>query len=197
MGILSPVAQERVRLRIVQRADSERRAASDSTPPHALNLTNAYLNSIPRLVRSFFVTKLLLTHCLLNGNHTKDHMDKEKRILIIGAGVFGLSTALELSRRGYSNITILDRHVPPVPDGSSVDISRVVRPDYADAFYARMGMEAIAGWQKDFSPFFYRSELLCSQSGTEFGNAYLKEAKSNLESIGAKVDLWSYTGREE
>jgi sarcosine oxidase/L-pipecolate oxidase len=196
MGILSPVAQERVRLRIVQRADSERRAASDSTPPHALNLTNAYLNSIPRLVRSFFVTKLLLTHCLLNGNHTKDHMDKEKRILIIGAGVFGLSTALELSRRGYSNITILDRHVPPVPDGSSVDISRVVRPDYADAFYARMGMEAIAGWQKDFSPFFYRSELLCSQSGTEFGNAYLKEAKSNLESIGAKVDLWSYTGRE-
>jgi sarcosine oxidase/L-pipecolate oxidase len=123
-------------------------------------------------------------------------MDKEKKILIIGAGVFGLSTALELSRREYSNITILDRHTPPVPDGSSVDISRIVRPDYADEFYARMGMEALEGWQRDFSPFFYRSGLLCSQAGTEFGNKYLKEAKSNLEKIGAKVDLWPYTGRE-
>ncbi|KAI4846867.1 fructosyl amino acid oxidase [Aureobasidium sp. EXF-8845] len=57
-------------------------------------------------------------------------------------------------------------------------------------------MEALEGWQRDFSPFFYRSGLLCSQAGTEFGNEYLKEAKSNLEKIGAKVDLWPYTGRE-
>lgn len=123
-------------------------------------------------------------------------MNKNKRILIIGAGVFGLSTALELTRRGYSNVIVLDRHAPPVPDGSSVDISRIVRPDYADAFYARMGMEALAGWQKDFSPFFHRSGLLCAQSGTEFGHAYLKEAKTNLENIGAEVNLWAYTGRE-
>ncbi|KAG9853652.1 fructosyl amino acid oxidase, partial [Aureobasidium melanogenum] len=123
-------------------------------------------------------------------------MNKEKRILIIGAGVFGLSTALELTRRGYSNVIVLDRHVPPVPDGSSVDISRIVRPDYADAFYARMGMEALAGWKKDFSPFFDHSGLLCAQSGTEFGHAYLKEAKTNLENIGAEVNLWAYTGRE-
>jgi hypothetical protein len=52
MGILSPVAQERVRLRIVQRADSERRAASDSIPLHALNLTNACFKSNPRIVLS-------------------------------------------------------------------------------------------------------------------------------------------------
>ncbi|RJE21839.1 Fructosyl amino acid oxidase [Aspergillus sclerotialis] len=39
-------------------------------------------------------------------------------ILIIGAGVFGLSTALELSSRGYRDITVLDRYAPPVPDGS-------------------------------------------------------------------------------
>jgi sarcosine oxidase/L-pipecolate oxidase len=144
------------------------------------------------ILESFF----LCPEYIIGRNNTTDSMDKEKRILVIGAGVFGLSTALELSRRGYTNITILDRHTPPVPDGSSVDISRIVRPDYADEFYARMGMEALEGWQRDFSPFFYRSGLLCSQAGTEFGNEYLKEAKSNLEKIGAKVDLWPYTGRE-
>jgi hypothetical protein len=50
MGIGLPIAQERVKLKIVTRAGSETRAASDSTPPHALNLTNAYLKSSSRLV---------------------------------------------------------------------------------------------------------------------------------------------------
>lgn len=35
-------------------------------------------------------------------------------VVIVGAGVFGLSTALELTRRGYKNVTVVDRHVPPV-----------------------------------------------------------------------------------
>jgi 2-polyprenyl-6-methoxyphenol hydroxylase-like FAD-dependent oxidoreductase len=41
-------------------------------------------------------------------------MHKDSRIIITGAGVFGLSTAVELVRKGYRNITIVDRHVPPV-----------------------------------------------------------------------------------
>ncbi|KAI5243383.1 hypothetical protein E4T43_04203 [Aureobasidium subglaciale] len=53
-------------------------------------------------------------------------MHKEGSIVVVGAGVFGLSTALELKRPGYGDITVLDRHLPPVPDGSSVDISRIV-----------------------------------------------------------------------
>ncbi|KAI5245640.1 fructosyl amino acid oxidase [Aureobasidium subglaciale] len=123
-------------------------------------------------------------------------MHKEGSIVVVGAGVFGLSTALELKRRGYGDITVLDRHLPPVPDGSSVDISRIVRPDYADEFYARMGVEALELWQKEYPAFFHRSGLLCAQSGREFGNAYLKEARENLERIGCKATLWSYTGEE-
>ncbi|THX46032.1 fructosyl amino acid oxidase [Aureobasidium pullulans] len=123
-------------------------------------------------------------------------MDKEESIVIVGAGVFGLSTALELSRRGYTDITVLDRHTPPVPDGSSVDISRITRPDYADKFYARMGIEALHGWQKDFSQFFHRSGLLCAQSGREFRNEYLREARDNLEKLGDGLDLWTFIGEE-
>lgn len=66
--------------------------------------------------------------------------DKDSSIILVGAGVFGLSLAHELSRRGYKNITILDRFLPPVPDGSSVDISRVVRPDYTDPLYLDMAL---------------------------------------------------------
>lgn len=41
-------------------------------------------------------------------------MKKDKNIVVVGAGVFGLTTALELALQGYRNITVLDRHVPPV-----------------------------------------------------------------------------------
>lgn len=47
-------------------------------------------------------------------------MDKNSRIVIVGAGVFGLSTALELSTRGFRNIIVLDRHVPPVRSQSNL-----------------------------------------------------------------------------
>ncbi|THY21226.1 fructosyl amino acid oxidase [Aureobasidium pullulans] len=123
-------------------------------------------------------------------------MDNKESIVIVGAGVFGLSTALELSRRGYTDITVLDRHTPPVPDGSSVDISRIIRPDYADKFYARMGIEALHGWQKDFPQYFYRSGLLCAQSGREFNNEYLKDARDNLEKLGDGLNLWTFIGEE-
>ncbi|KAF3051137.1 hypothetical protein E8E11_009288 [Didymella keratinophila] len=69
------------------------------------------------------------------GHHNIVHDDT---IIIVGAEVFGLSTAFELAKRGYSNATVFDRYPPPVPDGSSVDISRVIRPDYADDFYAKL-----------------------------------------------------------
>ena len=36
-------------------------------------------------------------------------MLKQDPIAIVGAGVFGLSTALNLAKRGYSNVTVYDR----------------------------------------------------------------------------------------
>ncbi|KAI9803036.1 MAG: hypothetical protein M1825_002271 [Sarcosagium campestre] len=71
-------------------------------------------------------------------------------ILIIGGGVFGLSTALALTRRArYANcqITILDRSPIPAPDGSSVDSSRIIRADYSDAAYAELADEAQHHWR--------------------------------------------------
>lgn len=50
------------------------------------------------------------------------------RHLIIGSGVFGLSTAYHLLLAGEKDVTVIDKAPSlPAPDGSSVDINRIVR----------------------------------------------------------------------
>jgi sarcosine oxidase / L-pipecolate oxidase len=50
-------------------------------------------------------------------------------VIIVGAGVFGLSTALAIAKRYPSTkVIIIDRKTPPVHDGTSVDTSRILRP---------------------------------------------------------------------
>lgn len=34
---------------------------------------------------------------------------KNDAIIIVGAGIFGLSTALHLAKRGYRNVTVFDK----------------------------------------------------------------------------------------
>ncbi|KAJ6155592.1 FAD dependent oxidoreductase [Penicillium chermesinum] len=74
-------------------------------------------------------------------------MDKETRILIVGAGCFGTSTAYHLSQRGYTSIRVLDRYPPPSCEAASTDISKVIRSDYNEPLYARLGLESIEAWR--------------------------------------------------
>lgn len=70
------------------------------------------------------------------------------KILIIGGGVFGAATALELVTRGHQ-VTLLDPGPLPHPKASSTDISKVIRPDYgADDFYTDLMMESLRGWDR-------------------------------------------------
>lgn len=66
-----------------------------------------------------------------------------KSVIIVGAGIFGLSTALAIARRHPSTqVTIVDRMTPPVPDGTSVDTTRCIRADYGDPIYAHLAFQA-------------------------------------------------------
>lgn len=69
-------------------------------------------------------------------------------IAIAGAGVFGLSAAIELRRRGYG-VTVVDPGPVPHPLAASNDISRMVRMDYADdRLYSDLAAEAMDGWRE-------------------------------------------------
>ncbi|KAH8903214.1 FAD dependent oxidoreductase [Coniochaeta sp. PMI_546] len=101
-------------------------------------------------------------------------------ILIIGSGVFGLSTAYALTSRDvFSNtsITVVDRAsapstddsnstpVFPARDASSIDTSRIIRGDYADPAYAALATDALRQWRKVDSPDALGAQGRYSESG--------------------------------
>ncbi|KAF4633889.1 hypothetical protein G7Y89_g4224 [Cudoniella acicularis] len=82
---------------------------------------------------------------------TTSHPPLPKSIIIVGSGVFGLSTALSLSKRASfspSEITLIDRSPFPSPDGSSIDTSRIIRADYADPAYASLAAAGQEIWRQ-------------------------------------------------
>lgn len=64
----------------------------------------------------------------------------DSKVIIVGAGVFGLSTSLWLSRAGYKDVTVFDRsefdktNYNPANgnDGASSDINKIFRMTYGD-----------------------------------------------------------------
>ncbi len=67
----------------------------------------------------------------------------QQSYLIVSAGIFGASTALHLrAAEPEAHITLLDRTPYPCLYGASHDINKIVRENYPDEFYMRLGSEA-------------------------------------------------------
>ncbi|RDL33048.1 uncharacterized protein BP5553_08487 [Venustampulla echinocandica] len=81
---------------------------------------------------------------------------KNASILIVGGGVFGLSSALQLSKNGYTNITVIDREAVPSPYSAGNDLNKIVRAEYEDPFYAKLALNAIKQWQTPFWAPYYK-----------------------------------------
>ena len=70
------------------------------------------------------------------------------RVLIAGAGVFGVTAAIELRKRGHP-VMLVDPGPLPHPLAASTDISKVVRLEYgADEPYTALAERAIEGWRR-------------------------------------------------
>ncbi|KAJ5996830.1 hypothetical protein N7499_006856 [Penicillium canescens] len=81
--------------------------------------------------------------------------NKQDPIVIVGAGVFGLSTAVHLCRRGYIDVTVLDKQPYDESlysylkgaDAASADINKIVRSAYgSQTEYQDLSSEAIPEW---------------------------------------------------
>ncbi|KIW10655.1 hypothetical protein PV08_11619 [Exophiala spinifera] len=127
-----------------------------------------------------------------------------QHILIIGAGEFGLSTALSLlSRSAYkgSRITIVDSSSQlPNPSGSSVDANRIVRADYADVLYSRLASESQRFW-RDTSPDGWGGEGRYHQPGFVLtadagAGEYLMQAMKSVLSVASEGGLDSHKVQE-
>lgn len=70
------------------------------------------------------------------------------RIAIVGAGINGATSAVELARRGH-RVTLLDPGPIPHPLAASTDISKVVRMEYGpDADYMKLAERSLSGWHE-------------------------------------------------
>ncbi|BDD62822.1 hypothetical protein MAP00_007781 [Monascus purpureus] len=89
-------------------------------------------------------------------NNTKMSLNKESPIAIVGAGVFGLSSAIHLAKAGYKNITVFDQqpyHETQYDfdrgcDAASADCNKIIRAAYGhEVWYQDLTLEAIKEWE--------------------------------------------------
>lgn len=109
-------------------------------------------------------------------------------VLVIGAGIYGLTAALELERRARS-VTVLDPGPVPHPLAASTDISKVVRMEYGtDAVYMDMVDQAIDGWHRwnqEFGDVLYHETGVAILSRDEMGpGGFEYESFQNLLARG-------------
>lgn len=136
-------------------------------------------------------------------------------ILIVGAGIFGTSTAYHLASTHPNppGITVLDRAPCPSPKAASSDINKIVRADYSSPFYMDLAYEAMNAWSNSsvLKPFYHRTGWialdekdsdLTDRVRTNFKNSgrpdesediSLEEVKSRWDGILKGIDTTDYS----
>ena len=74
---------------------------------------------------------------------------RQQHIVIVGAGIVGLSTAYALLTQGIRNVTVLEQAAVDHDRSSSHGFSRLLRFEYgSDAFYSNMVSLSLKRWRK-------------------------------------------------
>lgn len=104
----------------------------------------------------------------------------EQTITVVGAGIYGVTAALELRQRGHT-VRLLDPGPLPHPLAASTDISKAVRMDYgSDDDYIQMMIAAFPKWREWNKQF--GTTLYYEPGVTFFTQAPLEERAYEYES---------------
>src|ERR1700675_3455872 len=109
-------------------------------------------------------------------------------LIVVGGGVFGLSTALEAGRRRRQTL-VVDRRDVPNPIAASYGRSRKIRSTYLDPHYTRLALEAMAGWRRIEAETDTELYLAVGNLNVSDGeaDAHLETLEANARRGGAKV----------
>ncbi|KAG0674299.1 hypothetical protein C6P40_003874 [Pichia californica] len=94
-------------------------------------------------------------------------IDPNTSVLIIGAGTFGLSTALQLFRKGHKNVTLLDPYQVPSPISAGNDVNKIFQSTVESEFYSELALEALEMWKTDpvYKPAFHEVGIVYGACG--------------------------------
>jgi hypothetical protein len=117
---------------------------------------------------------------------------KEESYLILGAGIFGVSTAYHLLQsHPNAQITLLDRDAFDADSrvAASWDWNKVVRADYADITYCRLALEAQDIFNNDplWQPYFHETGVywVCRDE-------YAQDVVGNYKKLGRKAEIAAF-----
>uniref|UniRef100_L7IVU0 Sarcosine oxidase n=1 Tax=Pyricularia oryzae (strain P131) TaxID=1143193 RepID=L7IVU0_PYRO1 len=127
------------------------------------------------------------------GDHTHQQQQQQQQqqpsYLIVGAGVFGVSTAYHLIRaHPGASVTLVDRDAADAESrvAASWDWNKVVRADYDDLAYCRLALEAQDVFESDplWKPYFHKTGVywICRSD-------YAKEVMAHHRAAGRGDDI--------
>ncbi|GLB05419.1 hypothetical protein AtubIFM57258_000703 [Aspergillus tubingensis] len=103
---------------------------------------------------------------------TSSTVTQDTTILVVGAGVWGCSTALHLARRGYKHVTVLDPYTIPSAIAAGNDINKIMEHKEPKAgeetprsiAFATCTRAALKAWKTDpvFKQYFHETGVIVS-----------------------------------
>lgn len=117
---------------------------------------------------------------------------KRRTAVVAGAGIFGVTAALELRRRGWQ-VTLVAPGPVPHPLASSTDRSKVIRMDYGrDDALSRLAQASMEGWEswnreRFPRPLFHRTGFLLLSREPLAPGGFEADSMASLASRGVPV----------
>ena len=114
-----------------------------------------------------------------------------RSVVIVGAGIFGVTAAAELAARDW-RVSLVDAVPVPRPEAASTDISKVIRMDYgADALYTGMAEAALDGWDRwnesEEPPLYHEDGFLLLSAGELRPGGFEYDSYTLLTARGHRV----------